>query len=74
MMDKLLNKMSQWFSEEQEILDQLAHDVATSDLVEDMVSAKQAYNIQETKVDAIQEAIRFVEMECEEVEVNEDKK
>ena len=73
-MDKLLNKFSQWFSDEQEILDQLAHDVATSDTIEDMVAAKQAYNIQETKVDAIQEAVRFVEFECEEVEVNEDKK
>lgn len=73
-MSQLLNKMSQWFSEEQEILDQLAHDVASSDLVEEMVIAKQAYSIQGTKVDAIQEAIRFVELECEEVELNEDKK
>lgn len=67
-MEQLLNKLSQWFSEEQEILDQLAHDVATSDTVEDMVTAKQAYMVQETKVDVIQEALRFVELEKEENE------
>lgn len=66
-MEKLLTKLSQWFADEQEILDQLAHDVATSDTVEDMVSAKQAYMVQESKVDVIQEAIRFAEFE-EEVE------
>ena len=37
-----------------------------------MVTAKQAYAIQDTKVDAIMEAMRFVEMESEVVEVNED--
>lgn len=30
-MEKVISKLSQWFSEEQEILDQLAHEVATSD-------------------------------------------
>lgn len=69
-MEKVLTKLSQWFSEEREILDQLAHDVATSDAVEDMVKAKQAYMIQEVKVDAIQEAMRFVEFEQEENEQN----
>ena len=69
-MEQLLIKLSQWFSDEQEILDQLAHDVATSDLIEDMVTAKQSYMVQETKVDAIQEAIRFVELETEENEQN----
>lgn len=73
-MGQLLSKFSQWFSDEQEILNQLAHDVATSDTIEDMVTAKAAYTIQGTKVDAIQEAIRFVELEREEVKVNEDKK
>ncbi|UAW07764.1 hypothetical protein PVJ1_00030 [Psychrobacillus phage PVJ1] len=67
-MDQLLQKISQWFEDEQEILNDLAHDVATSDTIEDMVTAKQAYTIQETKVDAIQEAIRFVEFEKEENE------
>ncbi|MCK1996470.1 hypothetical protein MPH47_04315 [Psychrobacillus psychrodurans] len=67
-MEKLLIKLSQWFSDEQEILDQLAHDVATSDTVEDMVTAKQAYMIQESKVDVIQEALRFAEFEKEENE------
>lgn len=69
-MEKVLTKLSQWFSEEREILDQLAHDVATSDCIEDMVTAKQAYLVQEVKVDAIQEAIRFVEFENEEIEQN----
>jgi len=69
-MEKVLSKLSQWFSEEKEILDQLAHDVATSDLIEDMVTAKQSYMIQEVKVDAIQEAMRFVEFEQEENEQN----
>ncbi|MEK3993668.1 hypothetical protein MKY29_02850 [Psychrobacillus sp. FSL K6-2365] len=69
-MEKLLIKLSQWFSDEQEILDQLAHDVATSDTVEDMVTAKQAYMIQESKVDVIQEALRFAEFEKEENEQN----
>ena len=69
-MEKVLTKLSQWFSEEREILDQLAHDVATSDTVEDMVTAKQSYMIQEVKVDAIQEAMRFVEFEQEENEQN----
>lgn len=69
-MEQLLMKISQWFSDEQEILDQLAHDVATCDAIEDMVKAKQAYTIQETKVDAIQEALRFVEFEKEENEQN----
>lgn len=69
-MEKVLTKLSQWFSEEREILDQLAHDVATSDLIEDMVTAKQSYMIQEVKVDAIQEAMRFVEFEQEENEQN----
>ncbi|KQL37160.1 hypothetical protein [Psychrobacillus sp. FJAT-21963] len=73
-MNQLLIKISQWFADEQEILDELAHDVATSDTIEDMVTAKQAYAIQDTKVDAIMEAMRFVEMESEVVEVNEDKK
>lgn len=66
-MEQLLKKLSQWFADEQEILDQLAHDVATSDTVEDMVTAKQAYMVQESKVDVIQEAIRFAEFE-EEIE------
>lgn len=69
-MEKVLTKLSQWFSEEREILDQLAHDVATSDLIEDMVTAKQSYMIQEVKLDAIQEAMRFVEFEQEENEQN----
>lgn len=69
-MEKVITKLSQWFSEEQEILDQLAHEVATSDTVEDMVTAKQSYMIQEVKVDAIQEAMRFVEFEKEENEQN----
>ncbi|MFZ0578382.1 MAG: hypothetical protein WAM41_12840 [Psychrobacillus psychrotolerans] len=69
-MEKVLTKLSQWFSEEREILDQLAHDVAKSDLIEDMVTAKQSYMIQEVKVDAIQEAMRFVEFEQEENEQN----
>jgi len=69
-MNQLLEKLSQWFADEQEILNDLAHDVATSDTIEDMVTAKQAYTIQETKVDAIQEAIRFVEFEKEENEQN----
>ena len=67
-MEQLLKKLSQWFSDEQEILDQLAHDVATSDSIEDMVTAKQAYSIQEVKVDTIQEALRFVELETDENE------
>lgn len=67
-MEKLLIKLSQWFSDEQEILDQLAHDVATSDSIEDMVTAKQVYMVQEVKVDAIQEAMRFAEFEQEENE------
>lgn len=69
-MEKTLTKLLQWFSDEQEILNQLAHDVATSDTVEDMVTAKQAYLIQEVKLDAIQEAIRFVEYGNEEKEQN----
>ena len=69
-MNQLLEKLSQWFADEQEILNDLAHDVATSDTIEDMVTAKQTYTIQETKVDAIQEAIRFVEFEKEENEQN----
>lgn len=69
-MGQLVNKLNQWFSDEQEILDQLAHDVATSDSIEDMVTAKQSYMIQEVKVDAIQEAIRFVEFDQEENEQN----
>ncbi|MEK3995667.1 hypothetical protein MKY29_13000 [Psychrobacillus sp. FSL K6-2365] len=69
-MEKLLIKLSQWFSDEQEILAQLAHDVATSDTVEDMVTAKQVYMVQEVKVNAIQEAIRFAEFEQEENEQN----
>lgn len=69
-MNQLLIKLSQWFSDEQEILDQLAHDVATSDTIDDMVTTKQAYSIQENKVNTIQEALRFVEFEIEENEQN----
>lgn len=69
-MEKVLTKLSQWFADEKEILDELAHDVATSDTIEDMVTAKQSYMIQEVKVDAIQEAMRFVEFEKEENEQN----
>lgn len=60
-MEKLLINLSQWLSDEREILDQLAHDVATSDTVEDMVTAKQAYNVQNIKVETIEESIHFVE-------------
>ncbi|GGA32007.1 hypothetical protein [Psychrobacillus lasiicapitis] len=69
-MNNLLQKISQWYSDEQEILNDLAHDVATSDTVEDMVTAKQAYSIQENKLNTIQEALRFVELEVEENEQN----
>lgn len=67
-MEQVLIKLSQWFSDEKEILDQLAHDVATSDTIEDMVTAKQSYSIQEIKLDTIQEALRFVELENEDKE------
>ena len=60
-MENLLINLSQWLSDEREILDQLAHDVATSDTVEDMVTAKQAYNLQNIKVETIEESIHFVE-------------
>lgn len=60
-MEKLLINLSQWLSDEREILDQLAHDVATSDTVEDMVTAKAAYNMQNIKVETIEESIHFVE-------------
>lgn len=73
-MRNLLDKFSQWLSEEQEILDQLAHDVAMSGDVEDMLKAKSAYNAQESKLNTIQEAIRFIETECEVEDENEDKK
>lgn len=60
-MENLLINLSQWLSDEREILDQLAHDVATSDTVEDMVTAKAAYNMQNIKVETIEESIHFVE-------------
>lgn len=60
-MKNLLINLSRWLSDEREILDQLAHDVATSDTVEDMVTAKQAYNVQNIKVETIEESIHFVE-------------
>lgn len=60
-MEKVINKLSQWLHEEMEISNELAHDVATAETVEEMVKVKNVYEIQNAKTDAIREAIRLVE-------------
>lgn len=62
-MNQLLQKLSIWLAEEQHILDEMAHDVANSDSVEEMVITKQAYSIQSIKVETIIASIKYVEYE-----------
>jgi hypothetical protein len=61
--DQLIKKLSEWYSDEQLILNELAHDFAQADSIEEMVIVKQAYTIQQTKVETITEAIKFAEFE-----------
>jgi hypothetical protein len=62
-MEKAINKLSQWFGDENEILDELAHEVATAETMDEMVKAKTVYQVQATKVDTIIEAIKLVKSE-----------
>ncbi|WP_153732740.1 hypothetical protein [Sporosarcina obsidiansis] len=57
---QVIEKLLQWKSDEQEILDDLAHDVAQTSSVEKMVCAKQSYDLQKSKVDTIVSAIELV--------------
>lgn len=60
-MESIVNKLNQWLSAEMEISNQLAHEVATAETVEEMVKAKNVYEVQNARTDAIWEAIRLVE-------------
>lgn len=59
-LEQTINKLNQWFEDEQEILDELAHDVAQADSIDEMMRAKASYEVQGTKVDAILQAIKLV--------------
>ncbi|MEV9639517.1 hypothetical protein ABZ756_02315 [Mammaliicoccus sciuri] len=59
-MEQVIEKLFQWKSDEKEILDDLAHDVAQTSTVEKMVTAKQLYDLQKSKVDTIGNAIELV--------------
>lgn len=60
-MEEAIKKLSQWYQDEQEILDDLAHDVALADSVDDMMRAKSSYEVQSTKVDTILGALNLIE-------------
>lgn len=60
-MEEILKKLSNWREDEHEILDELAHEVATAKTMDKMVKAKNAYEIQETKIQTIMEAIHLVQ-------------
>ncbi|PZX07939.1 hypothetical protein C7437_1011061 [Psychrobacillus insolitus] len=60
-MDLIRENLSAWLEVEQGILDEVAHDVANSDSIEEMVIAKQAYTIQQTKVETIMAAMKIAE-------------
>lgn len=62
-MEKAINKLSQWYQDEQEILDDLAHDVAQAQSVDEMMRAKASYEVQSAKIDAILEATSLVASE-----------
>lgn len=59
-MEKAVNKLEQWFSAERDILNNLAHDVAQAESVDEMMRAKTSYEVQSAKVDAILEAVVLV--------------
>ena len=61
MMEKVSVKLSQWYGEEKEILDGLAHEVANAETIEEMVSTKNIYQVQDTRVTTILETIKLVE-------------
>lgn len=58
-LEQTINKLNQWFEDEQEILDELAHDVAQADSIDEMMGAKASYEVQGAKVNAILEAIKL---------------
>lgn len=60
-MENVITKLNQWLADEMEILDEMAHEVATAETVDEMVKAKSSYEVQKAKTDAIWEAIRLVE-------------
>lgn len=60
-MKQAINKLTSWYGDEMEILDELAHEVATAETIDEMVKSKNVYEVQNAKTDAIFEAIRLVE-------------
>lgn len=59
-MKQAINKLTQWYEDEQEILDDLAHDVAQAESVDEMMRAKASYEVQSAKVNTIIEATNLV--------------
>jgi hypothetical protein len=60
-MERIRENLSAWLEVEQGILDEVAHDVANSDSVEEMVITKQVYAIQRAKVETIIDAMKIAE-------------
>lgn len=59
-MEQVINKLEQWLRDETEISNELAHEVATAKTVDAMVKAKNVYEVQIARTDAIVDAIQMV--------------
>lgn len=60
-LEKGIKKLNQWFVDELEILDELAHDVATAESHEEIIQSKNIYNMQKKKIDTISDAIDLLQ-------------
>lgn len=59
-LEQAIAKLEQWLIDELELLNQSAHDVAGQIEVEDMLKAKQQYDLQDVKVSTIEEVIQML--------------
>ena len=60
-MEDVIKRLGEWHDSEVDELNDLAHGIARSSSIEEMVAAKQVYELQHVKVDTIWEAIEMVQ-------------
>lgn len=60
-MEQVINKLGEWHDSEVDELNDLAHGIARSSSIEEMVASKQVYELQHMKVDTIWGAIELIQ-------------
>lgn len=59
-LDQAIEKLEKWLSQEDELLTDIAHEVARQSDLQEMIDAKREYELQEAKVVAIYDAIELL--------------